>query len=137
MNNQVITLIYLRKFSVNCKFVIILTQRTCNIIYMILWSILFTKNSYVMICSIHGRSHKICCTGINTDIFLVNVFLMNSFGNKMSIWCQHESSKLCINRYISHSCRNKYLIKFLMNSFTYYSYIIRCTFWIIRYTYST
>ena len=77
MNCQNISHINLWKHTVNGKFIIILTQRTCHIVFVIAWFILLTKDCNMMICTIHSRAHQVDCTCINTDIFLVGVFLMD------------------------------------------------------------
>ena len=77
MDNNQVSDINLRQFPVNGKFIIILAKRTCHIIYVIAWGIFFTGHCDMMIRTLHGRTHQIAGTGIQTDIFFVNMFFMN------------------------------------------------------------
>ena len=132
MNHKNISHINLRKHTVNCKFVIILTKGTCHIIFVITRHIFFSHDCNMVICTIHSRTHQIYCACIYPNIFLMGVFLMNCFCYKAAIRSQHKSSKFCIKSYISHACRHKNLIINFPHTVSNRTDIIRLLIWCIR-----
>ena len=129
MNNQIITHVNLWQLSVNCKFVIIFTKRTCNIVYMVARCIFFSRYRNMMVCTVHCRTHKVYRTRIDTDVFLVCMLFMNCFCNKAAVRCKHETSEFRINCNIAHAIWCQHFIINLVNAFTDNSNII---FFLIR-----
>ena len=80
---------------------------------MITWLILFAKDCDVMVCTIHSRSHEVDCTCVHSDVLLVCVLLMDSCCNQVSVRCQHETSELCEDSNITHSCWYENLLVYL------------------------
>ena len=126
MDNNIITHINLRQHSVDCKLIAVLTETAGNIIHMITRRVLLACHCNMMISTIDGRTHQVCCAGIQTDIFFENVFLMDGCCDQMSIRRQHKTSHLCKDSHITHTCRNKNLIVNLVNTLTDDFDIIRC-----------
>jgi len=118
MDYKVIASFNLRKHSVDGKFIIVLAERTCYIIFMITWCILFSKNCDVMVSSIHSRTHQVYCTRIYTDVIFICLLLVNCLCNQCSVRSHHITAKLCKDCNISHTCRNKYFFVYLAYTFT-------------------
>ena len=85
----------------------------------------------MMICTIDCRTHKVRCTCINSDVFLIDMLLMNCLSYKTAIWSKHKSSKLCIDCNITHSGRNKYFFVYFADTLTDLSDIIRSLIWFV------
>ena len=77
VNDKVIADIYFREHTVDCKFITVFTERSHNIVLVTAGNIFLAGYRNVMICFIYCRAHKIACTRINSDIFLVCVFFMD------------------------------------------------------------
>ena len=77
-----------------------------------------------MISTIHSRTHQIYCTGIYADILFMCMLLMDCFCDKAAIRSHHETAKLCIDRNITHSFRNKYFFINLAETLTDHTDII-------------
>ena len=89
VNNQNIADVNFRQHSVNCKLIIILAKSAGYVIFMVAGSVFLAQHRYVMIRTIHCRSHKIAGTGVNADILLVDVLLMNALCYKMTVRRKH------------------------------------------------
>ena len=137
MDHQIISHVNLRKITVNGKFIIVLTKRSCNVIQMIARLILLAKNGNMMISTVHSRTHQVYCTGIHADIFLVGMFLMDCLGYQAAIRSHHETSQLSVDCHISHSFRNKNFLVNLAHTLSDHTDIIRCLFRTIRNTDTT
>ena len=112
MDDKDIAHINLRKHPVNRKFIIVLAQGTGYIVFVVARLVLFSHDRDVMVCAVHRRAHQVDCTRVHTDILFVGVFLMDCRCHKAAIRRQHETSHLCIKRYIAHASRNQ---NFLIN----------------------
>ena len=124
MYKEIISHVNLWKHTVNGKFIIVFTEWTCYIVFVVAWLIFFAEYRDVVICTVHCRTHKVYRTGINSNILFVYMFFMNCFCYESAIWCEHETPKLCKYCHISHSCRYHYLIKFLVYTLTDNCYIV-------------
>ena len=91
----------------------------------------------MMICTIHCRTHQVYCTGINTDILFVRVLLMNCLSYQTAIRSHHKTAHLCVDRNISHSCRNKNFLINLTHTFSNLSDIIRSLVWSVSNSHTT
>ena len=83
---------------------------------MITWLILLAENCDVMVCTVHSRSHEVDCTCVHSDVLLVCVLLMDGCCNQVSVRCQHETSELCEDSYITHACRYKHFLIYLSDT---------------------
>ena len=79
---------------------------------MITRLVLLAHHSDVVVSAVHCRTHQVYRAGIHTDILFVSVLLMDRSCDKRTVRSQHEAAKLCEERHIAHSCRNK---NFLVN----------------------
>ena len=59
------------KFTLNGKLIAVFAERTYNVVNMVFWSVFFAADSYFVIRTVHTRSHKVCHTGICTDIIFI------------------------------------------------------------------
>ena len=125
MDHKIIAHIDLRQITVNSEFITVLTETSGHIIYMIARRILLTKDRNMMISTVNGRTHQVCCTRIYTDVFLIDMLLMDCLRNETAIRSEHESSHLGIDSNIAHSSRNKYFIICFMNALTDHTDIVR------------
>ena len=82
----------LRKHAVHSKFVIVLTQGTCDIVFVVTGHIFFAHNRNVVICSIHGGTHQVNSTGITADIFFMGVFFVDRGGDQAAVRPQHVAA---------------------------------------------
>ena len=131
MNDKIVANLNLWQHSVHCKFVIIFAERACDIILMVTGRRLLAKHCDVMIGTVHRRSHQIDSAGINTNILLMGMFLMNGRCYQAAVRSHHITSQFCINRYISHTCRYKHLFINLANAFANHANIVRLLFRIV------
>ena len=65
-----------RQAALDGKFVIVLAQAAGHVINMIQDCIFLAQNSDMVVRAVHGRTHQVRSTGINTDVFPVNVLLV-------------------------------------------------------------
>ena len=124
MNKQIVTLFDFRKLPVHREFVTIFTKWPCDIVQVIAGRIFFSQHCNMMVSTVDSRTHQIGSTGIGTNIFFVNMFLMNRLCHQRSIRSHHIPAKLCIKRHIPHVCRKKHLFIYLTDSFSDYPNII-------------
>ena len=108
VNEQVVPLVDLRKVAVNREFIIILAQRSRHVISVVMRQLLLAKHCDVMVCAVHGRPHQVCCTGVNADILLVDMLLIDGLRNQCPVRSHHEASHLREDLYIAHAvlCQN-------------------------------
>ena len=137
MDHQYISHINLRKHTIDCKFIIVLTQRSCHIIFVIARRIFFAHYCNVMVSSVHCRTHKVNRTCIYTNVFFMCMFLVDCSCNQASIRSHHETSHLCIDCDISHTCRYQYFFVYTADTITDRTNIIRLLIWFVRNTYTT
>ena len=96
VDNQIIADVNLWKHTVYGKFIIVLTKRTGDIVFVVAWCIFFAEDGNMMISTVHSRTHQIAGTSVQTNIFFVNMFLMNTFCYEIAIRSKHvRPRKLC------------------------------------------
>jgi Uncharacterized protein conserved in bacteria len=137
VNDKVIADIYFREHTVDCKFITVFTERSHNIVLVTAGNIFLAGYRNVMICFIYCRAHKIACTRINSDIFLVCVFFMYSLRDQTSVRTGHETSHFCIDRNVSETCRNEHFVIYFFDALTYSSNIVGGLFRGISYSYTS
>ena len=69
-----------------------------------------------MIRAVHRGTHEVCGTGVQTDIFLVNMLFVNSCRDKRAERSEHISAELGVDLNVVHTGRYEDLFKFLSNS---------------------
>ena len=83
-----------------------------------------------MVSTIHSRTHQVYRTGIDADVLLVDMLLVDCLCNQMSIRGKHETAKLCEQADIAKSGRDKHLIEYLVHTFAnlqdIIAFLIRC-----------
>ena len=104
---------------------------------MIAWFIFFSHDSDVMVSTIHSRTHQVCGTCIYTDVLFVRMLFMDCFCHKASIRSKHKTAKLCVNRHIAHSSRNKNLFVHFSYTFTDHLDIVRFLIRFVRDSHTT
>ena len=132
MDHQIVSHIDLRKFPVNGKLIIILAQGTGHIVYVILRCIFLSEHRDMMVCPVHSGTHEICRTCIDSDIFLVDMLLMDRLCHQMAIRRQHKPAGFGENADISHARRNQYFLIYLTDTFTDHLDIISLLIGLIR-----
>ena len=88
----------------------VLTERTCHVIGVVAGSVLLAHDRDMMVGSVHGGPHQVRGAGVDPDIFLVDVFLMNGRRHQAAIGAHHEAAHLGIDRHIAHAGRNQNLL---------------------------
>ena len=58
-----------------------------------------------MVSTIHSRAHQVDCAGIDADVLLVGVLLVDGLGNQTAVRSKHETAKLGVDGYIAHAGR--------------------------------
>ena len=124
VDNQIISDVNLWKHTVYGKFIIVLAKRTGDIVFVVAWCIFFAEDSDMMISTVHSRTHQITGTSVQTNIFFVNMFLMNTFCYEIAIRSKHEAAKFCKDGYITKSCRHQDFLKLFADTFTDYCNIV-------------
>ena len=76
MDKEQVSFFQLWKFSAFCKFIIVFTKRTDNVIDFRLLRIFLPEHGNMVIGIIDGRSHQIRCTGIHTRIMPIGILKM-------------------------------------------------------------
>ena len=112
VDKEQVALIDLRKHAVDCKLIVVLAEGTCHIVLVVAGLVLFSHNRDMVVSAIHSRTHQVYRAGVNTDVLLVSVLLMDRSCHESAVRSQHEAAKLCEDRHVAHSCRNK---NFLVN----------------------
>ena len=79
---------------------------------MITRLVLLAHHSDVVVSAVHSRTHQVYRACVNTDVLLVGMLLVDRSCHESAVRSQHEAAKLCEERHIAHSCRNK---NFLVN----------------------
>ena len=125
MDHKIVSFLNLWQHPVNGKLIVILAQGSRDIVFMVAGSVLLSKHCNMVIRAIHCRAHQIDCTRVYSDIIFVRVLFMNCFCHKASVRSHHVTSKLCVNLYITHSCRDKHFLVYLSNPLTNRIDIIR------------
>ena len=136
VNEEVISLLKLRKFTVDGKLVIVFAKGTYHIVDLVCGSIFFTENGDMMICTVHGRSHKVNCAGVNSGVLLVGVLEVDDLCDESAVRTCHESSHLCKDTDVSQAVWNQYLVKNLMYTGTDDFNVIALLVGLVRYAYT-
>ena len=93
MNYQNISHVNLWQHPVNGKFIVVFTQRSGYIVFVVAGSILFAHDGNVMISAVHRRAHQVDCTRIHTDVLFVGMFFVDGFCYQAAIGTHHETAK--------------------------------------------
>ena len=78
MNKEQVTDINFRQHSVYGKFIVVFAQATGYVILMVAGSVFLAHNSNMMIGTIDSGTHQVSSAGITTDIFFVDMLLVDS-----------------------------------------------------------
>ena len=124
VDHKIISDLNLWKQAVHCEFVIVFTEGTSNIVFVVAGLIFFAKNGDVVVSTVHRRTHKVTGTGVYTGVFFVDMFLVNTFGDEIAIGTQHKSSQLREDRHIPQSGGDKDFFKLRSDTLANYFYII-------------
>ena len=100
MDDQKVSFFDFGKHAVNCEFIVIFAQGTCDIVFVVTGAVLFSHHSDMMVCAVHGRAHEIYCTGVHANILFVGMFLMDRFGDKAAVRSHHIAPHFTIDRHI-------------------------------------
>ena len=92
VDKQQIALLNFRQLPVNGKLIVIFTQAAYYVVHLGRFRIFFTQHRDVVIRTVHGRAHQVGCAGVHPDIFLVDVFFVDSPGHQGTVRRQHETS---------------------------------------------
>ena len=112
VDEEQVALIDLRKHTVDRKLIVVLAEGTCDIVLMVAGLVLFSHNRDMVISAVHSRAHQVYRAGVDADVLLIGMLLMDRSCHESTVRGQHEASKLCEDRHVTHSCRNK---NFLVN----------------------
>ena len=77
-----------------------------------------------MISTVHSRTHQITGTSVQTNIFFVNMFLMNTFCYEIAIRSKHKATKFSKDGYITKSCRYQDFLELFADTFTDYRNVV-------------
>ena len=124
------------KHSVYGEFIAVFAKRTCYIIFFIALLVFFAEHGNMVICSVDSRSHKVYCTSVNADIFLMCMLFIDGSSDKCTVRTHHKSAEFRTKFNISHSCRNKNFIKYFVHALSDYFNIIRLLIGSVRNTYT-
>ena len=125
MDHEIVADIDLRQHTVDGKFIIVLTQGACHIVFVITGSVLFAEHCDVMISAVHSRPHQVDCAGVHSDIFFMRMFLMDCFCHKAAVRSHHIASQLRVDCHIPHACRNKDFLIDFAHAFTDRADVVR------------
>ena len=81
---RVLAFVHGRKRALNGELVVVFTQRTDHIHFLKVLRWMFSENGNVMIGAVKGRPHQSGHTGIHTDVFSIDVFLIDG--------CRHQNT---------------------------------------------
>ena len=82
VDDDAVTNVNLWQLAVNGKLIVVLAERTSNVIYMVAESLFLASNGDVVICTIHSWAHEVGHAGIKADVILVGFLFMEHSGNK-------------------------------------------------------
>ncbi len=85
MDNNNVPLLQFGQHTVNSKFVVVFTKRTCDIIHEIVRRILFAWNRDVMVRAVKGGTHQVGHAGVQTGKLFVSVLDMQDAGHQITI----------------------------------------------------
>ena len=78
----------------------------------------------MMISTIHRRTHQIYRTRIHTNVFFVGVLFVDCLCYQTAIRSHHKTAKFCVDRHITHACRNQNLIVYFLHAFSDHADVI-------------
>ena len=105
---------HFRKHAVDRKFIVVLAQGACYVIFVIARLIFFSHHRDVVVSAVHCRSHQVDRACITADILFVNVFLMDCARNESAVRSHHETAHFRVNCNIAHAGRNENFIVHFM-----------------------
>ena len=91
--DQIISDIDFRKHTVNGKFIVIFTEGSCDIIFVVTGGIFFSKDGDMVVRAVHGWAHQVTGTGIQAGIFFVDMLLVDALCHELAVGSQHIASK--------------------------------------------
>ena len=125
MDHKDVAYVNLWKHPVDGELVIVLAQRSGDIVFVVARCVFFPHHSDMVVRSVHGRAHQIDGTGVHADILFVGMFFVNRFCHKTSVRSHHKSSKFRVDCHIPHFCRNEHFFVYFSYAFSDDADIIR------------
>ena len=83
---------------------------------MVAGGVLLAQHRDVMVGAVHGRAHQVGRAGVNADVLLVNMLLVQHGGDKCAVGCQHEAAHLGEDGDITHAGGHQNLLKLLAHA---------------------
>ena len=132
MNHEHVAILDFGQRTVNREFVVVLAQAPHHVIHVVARRVFLACHGNVVVGAIQRWTHKIRCTRIDADIFLVNMLVVDGRGNQAAVWTHHEAAHFRENRYITHASRHENLLIHAANALTNRLNIVRLLAGLIR-----
>ena len=82
VDDEDVTDVDFRQFAVNGKFVVVLAEGAGHIVDVVAEVLFLAEDGDVMVCPVHGGTHEVCHAGIEADVVLVGLLLVEHGSDK-------------------------------------------------------
>ena len=106
----------LGKHPVDGELIVILAQAADHVILVVAGSILLAQHGDVMVGAVHGRAHQVGCTGVQTDVLLIDVLLVDGRCHQCAVGAGGEAAHLGEDGHIAHPGGDEDLLKLLADA---------------------
>ena len=113
----------MRQLAVDGELVVVLAQiagdviRVCDRGSGLVGATRLTHDGDVVVGAIHGGADQVDRAGIDADIVLIDLLLVNGLGDQAAIGAHHKAAHLGADGNVAHACGNQNLVVGRMHSF--------------------
>ena len=132
VDEEIVPLLDPGKLPVHCEFITVLAQRAGYIIQIIAGLVLLAEHRNMMVRAVDCRTHQIRRAGVCSNIFFVNMFLMNCLRHQGAVRSHHIAAEFGTERHISHAGRNQYFLIDPAHAFSDHMNIVRLLIGTVR-----
>ena len=118
MDIEQVSFLNLREHAVDRELVIVFAEAADHIVLMVAGRVFLAQDSDMVVSPVHGRTHQVGRAGVYTDIFLVDMLLMDGSGDQGAVGSQHKAAHLRINGDIIHARGDQDLLVFAADAFS-------------------
>ena len=99
-----------REHPVNREFVVVLAQAARHVVLVVAGGVLLAHNGDVMVRAVHGGAHQVGGAGVEADVLLVDVLLVDGRRHEAAVRGKHIAAKLREDGDVAHPGRDEHLL---------------------------
>ena len=97
MDKDLISQLNFRKLPIHGELIVIFAEAAGDVIYMVGRGVFLAQHGDMVIGAIHSGTHEIGRTSVQTDIVLIDFFLMDSRSHQAAVRAGHKATQLRVD----------------------------------------